>query len=107
MQNNSIKRRVGALENAKGVNNDVRLRLVEELPKDDIHYKECTAYILSQCEAACNSDETFDNALGAAFISVTGKNPLDERGLVVLNITDSVATQLVEILTSQGIAVRL
>ena len=107
MQNNSIKRRVEALENAKGVNNDVRLRLVEELPKDNADYKTCSSYITDKCEAACDSDETFDAALGAAFVAVTGKNPLDEKGIVVLDINDRVAQQLVNILTSQGIEVQL
>lgn len=106
MQNNSIKRRLETLESAKGGTEDIRLRVVEQLPEDDPHYKECSAHIISQCESVCDS-ETFDNALGAAFIAVTGENPLNKKGLVVINITDSVATQLVDILTSRGIKVKL
>ena len=106
MQNNSIKRRVEALENVKGGTNDVRLLGVEELPKDDPDYKTCSSYIVDKCKAACDS-ETWDNALGTAFVAVTGENPLNKKGIVFIDITDSIAAKIVDILTSRGIAVQL
>ena len=106
MQVNSLKRRVEELESAKGGVEDIRLMVIEQLPEDDPHYKQCSAYIVSQCESVCDS-ETFDKALGAAFIAVTGESPLNKKGIVPIYITDSVATQLVDILTSQGTEVKL
>ena len=106
MQMNSIKRRIDTLENAKGGVEDIRIMVLEQLPEDDPHYKECSEYIISRCKSVCNS-ETFDNALGAAFIALTGENPLNKKGITIIDISDSVATELVDILTSRGIEVKL
>ena len=73
--NNSILKRLESLEEAKdGADNTIRLVVSEQTREDDPYYKESSGYIISQCESVCDS-ETFDNALGAAFIAVTGENP--------------------------------
>lgn len=107
MQNNSIKGRLRALESAKGGGEDIRLRVIEQLPEDDPDFKSCSAYIIDKCEAACDSDETFDNALGAAFIAVTGENPLIKKGIVIIDITPEIAMRVVDVLALQGIEVKL
>ena len=107
MQVSSIMRRVEMLEEADAENNNIhRIILTEQWGEDDSDYKECSSYIISQCEAVCDS-ETFDNALGAAFLAVTGENPLIKKGTVVIHITREIAMQVVDVLTSQGAEVKL
>lgn len=105
--NNSILKRLESLEQAKdGPDNTIRLLVTEQTREDDPYYKESSDYIISQCKAACDS-ETFDNALGAAFIAVIGKNPLSKHGLVIFDITTEIAMQVVAVLTRQGTEVKL
>jgi len=107
MQVNSIMRRVETLEEAKDeANNTHRLVLLEQWGEDDSDYKECSSYIISQCEASCDS-ETYESALGAAFIAIRGENPLIKKGIVIIHIDTSVALEVVKILASRGIKVAL
>lgn len=107
MRANSIMRRVETLEEAKDETNSIhRLVLTEVTREDDPHYKESSGYIISQCESVCDT-ETFDDALGAAFLVVTGENPLIKKGIVFIHISTDIAMQVVKILTSQGIEVAL
>ena len=105
--NNSIMRRLETLEQAKdGADNTIRLVVSEQTREDDPYYKESSGYIISRCKSVCDS-ETFDKALGAAFIAVTGENPLIKKGIVVIDITTEIAMQVVDVLTSQGMDVEL
>ena len=106
MQANSIMRRLEALEEADVESNNTHRIVLLEKWGDDPNSKEGSSYIISQCEASCDS-ETYESALGDAFIAIRGENPLLKKGIVIIHIDTDIAMQVVKILTSQGIVVAL
>jgi len=65
-----------------------------------------SSYINEKCEAACDK-ETYENALGAAFVEIKGMNPLENEGISFIDVTEEIALKTAENLRAAGIEVEL
>jgi hypothetical protein len=95
-----MKKRLDDLEEAKEQEEKNRTFIVICYQGDP----KSTDYVIDQCEAAASDKEIFEKALGAAFVEITGKNPLDSKDALIL-IEKNVALKTVEKLRSAGIEV--
>jgi len=101
---NSLEKRLENLEKGKEEEEKRTILLVdvEGYGEDPKH---STSYINERCEAACDK-ETYDKALGAAFVEIDGKNPLEsEAAISFIVLTKEIAVKTVENLRAAGIEV--
>ncbi len=100
----SLNKRINNLESRAS---EEEKRVIIFVTYDNSPEKEQTSYIIEHCEAATDK-ETYDNALGNALMSLTGKNPLkSEKDVTIFTITQEVATLTKENLQKAGITVTL
>jgi hypothetical protein len=101
---NSLEKRLENLENAKE-EEEKRTILFVDVEGRGENPEHSTSYIIDKCEAACDK-ETYDKALGAAFVEIGGKNPLEsEDAISFIVITKEIAVKTVEKLRAAGIEV--
>lgn len=107
MSTNSLLRRLDALELAGSEANEThRFVLVEVFGDKPDCLESGSSYIISQCEASCDI-ETYESALGDAFMAIRGTNPLLLTGKVIIHISTEIALKVVENLAAKGIEVKL
>jgi hypothetical protein len=102
---NSLEKRLENLENANEQKDWKRRIILVDVEGRDENPKHSTSYIIDKCEAACD-ERTYDKALGAAFVEIGGKNPLEsEDAISFIVITKEIAVKTVEKLRAAGIEV--
>ena len=102
---NSLEKRLENLESAKEQKEEKRRIILIDVQGRDEDPKHSTSYIIERCEAACDK-ETYDKALGAAFVEIDGKNPLEsEAAISFIVLTKEIAVKTVENLRAAGIEV--
>lgn len=105
---NSLEKRLENLEKGKGKEQKeekrIRFIIVDVHGRDDEPKPSTpsTSEIIEKCEAACDK-ETFNKALGAAFVAIVGKNPLESEDVIIIEM--GIAVKTVEKLRAAGIVV--
>ena len=99
---NSLEKRLENLEKGKEQKRTIIFLNITGFGEDP---KPSTKYIDEKCRAACDK-ETYDKALGAAFVEIGGKNPLEsEDAISFIVISKEIAVKTVENLRAAGIEV--
>lgn len=102
---NSLEKRLENLENANEQKDWKRRIFLVDVHGYGEDPKHSTSYIIEKCEAACD-ERTYDKALGAAFVEINGKNPLESEDTIsFIVIEKEIAVKTVENLRAAGIEV--
>ena len=102
---NSLEKRLENLENANEQKDWKRRIIFVDIEMRDENPEHSTRCIIKRCEAACD-ERTYEKALGAAFVEINGKNPLEsEETISFVVISKEIAVKTVEKLRAAGIEV--
>ena len=102
---NSLDRKVNELE--KKTNQTEEQHIIIFVDYEGRNEEQKTAHIVHCCEAAC-SEEQYEQALGEALLSITGKNPFtSEQPIEFITISEKVALKTMQRLKDTGIDISL